>query len=85
MSQGAACPARRTDARGAVVFLVKLLAVGHWLTLLAGCFAKRSGCVAYKAFASVTSGYMGGGNRVQSVQTVQNVQIAHIMPHEQRN
>ena len=43
------------------MFLVKLLAVGHWLTLLAGCFAKRSGCVAYKAFASVTSGYMGGG------------------------
>ena len=27
----------------------------------------------------------GGGNRVQAVQTVQNVQIAHIMPHEQRN
>ena len=53
--------------------------------IVGGCFAKRSGCVAYKAFASVTSGYMGGGNRVQAVQTVQNVQIAHIMPHEQRN
>ena len=69
--QGAACPARRNlpGARRCSWSSCWRLSLAH---IVGGCFAKRY------------CGYMGG-NSVQAVQTVQNVQIARIMPHEQRN
>ena len=40
------CPARRNVKRGAAVLLVKLLAVGHWLPLLADVRRRWRGAVA---------------------------------------
>ena len=59
MPQGAACPARRTDARGTLFFLPgrRRLALAH---IVGGCSRQRYCGGAYKAFAFGVCCYSAG-------------------------